>query len=234
MSSLPSQYIEFKGSNFTLLVLHLYDPRPEVIQLALEKKMRAAKNFLKNAPIVINVALLPQNTNWLALRWAVSSVGLHIVGVNGHHSDAQRMALIQSGLPLLSEGLHKKDEEKNEAVNLPAESTTKTRVINAPVRSGQQVCAPCDLVVIGNVSAGAEVIADGNIHIYGKLRGRALAGASGNTQTSIFCMVLDAELVSIAGAYWLKEHIHEKYMGKAVRLHLLDDALKIELLNPSL
>ncbi|EGY29765.1 septum site-determining protein MinC [Candidatus Regiella insecticola 5.15] len=233
MSSLPSQSIEFKGSNFTLSVLHLYDPRPEIIRQALEKKMLAAKNFFKNAPIVINVALLPQDTNWLALRQAVSSVGLHIVGVNGHDS-AQRMALIQAGLPLLSEGQHKKDEKKSEAVNFPAKSTTKTRVINAPVRSGQQVRAPCDLVVIGNVSAGAEVIADGNIHIYGKLRGRALAGASGNIQTNIFCMVLDAELVSIAGTYWLKEHVDEKYMGKAVHLHLLGDALKIELLNPNL
>lgn len=233
MSSLPSQPIKLKGSNFTLSVLHLYDPRPEVIRQALEKKMREAPGFLENAPIVINVELLPQNTNWLALRWAVHSVGLRIIGVNGY-CDAQRMKLIQAGLPLFSKGQHKKDEKKSEAVNFPAESTTKTRVINAPVRSGQQVCAPCDLVVIGNVSAGAEVIADGNIHIYGKLRGRALAGASGNIKTNIFCMVLDAELVSIAGTYWLKEHIDEKYIGKTVRLHLLGDALKIELLNTNL
>lgn len=233
MSSLPNQTVVLKNNSFTILVLHLYDSRPEIIREALEKKIREAPGFLENAPIIINVAMLPHNTNWLEIFCTVREVGFRIIGVNGY-SDNQKTKLIQVGLPLFSEGKHKKDEKKSEVLNLPLEGTIKTLVINAPVRSGQQVHASSDLVVIGNISAGAEVIANGNIHIYGKLRGRALAGASGNIQTSIFCMVLDADLLSIAGTYWLKEHIDEKYIGKAVRLHLLGESLKIDLLNPNI
>ena len=83
----------------------------------------------------------------------------------------------------------------------------------------------------GHVSAGAELIADGNIHIYGMMRGRALAGASGDKEAQIFCSHLTAELVSIAGTYWLSDNIPADYYGKAVRLRLSDAALTIEPLN---
>jgi septum site-determining protein MinC len=114
------------------------------------------------------------------------------------------------------------------ADNAPA----KTRIISTPVRSGQQIYARnCDLIVTSSVSAGAELIADGNIHVYGMMRGRALAGASGDTQCQIFCTHLAAELVSIAGQYWLSDQIPSDYVGQAVRLSLLDNALTIQPLN---
>ena len=85
---------------------------------------------------------------------------------------------------------------------VPAAAPALPMLIDTPVRGGQSIYARgCDLIITAVVNSGAEVIADGSIHIYAPLRGRALAGASGNTDARIFCMQLEAELVSIAGIY---------------------------------
>ena len=195
--------IELKGSSFTLSVVHLHNSQPEVIRQALQEKVEQAPAFLKNAPVVINVATLDGDANWKELQQAVAAAGLRVVGISGCRDERQKRAIARAGLPLLSE-----------------------------VRSGQQIYARnCDLIVTNSVSAGAELIADGNIHIYGMMRGRALAGASGDTQCQIFCTHLAAELVSIAGQYWLSDQIPSDYVGQAVRLSLLDNALTIQPLN---
>jgi septum site-determining protein MinC len=99
---------------------------------------------------------------------------------------------------------------------------------SAPVRSGQQIYAENrDLTVLTTVGAGAEVIADGSVHIYGPLRGRALAGAKGNEQARIFCREFHAELVAIAGHYKVLEEIPKELRGKAVQVWLEDQQLKI-------
>jgi len=87
------------------------------------------------------------------------------------------------------------------------------------------------LIVTNHVSAGAELIADGNIHVYGMMRGRALAGASGDRDAQIFCTNLAAELVSIAGVYWLSDQIPATFSGKAARLQLAESDLTIQPLN---
>nr|WP_221188917.1 MULTISPECIES: septum site-determining protein MinC [unclassified Pseudoxanthomonas] len=97
-----------------------------------------------------------------------------------------------------------------------------------PVRSGQQLYAENrDLTVLSTVGAGAEVIADGSIHIYGALRGRALAGAQGNTDARIFCREFHAELVAIAGHYKVMEEVPQELRGKSVQIWLDQDQLKI-------
>jgi septum site-determining protein MinC len=109
-------------------------------------------------------------------------------------------------------------------------SSAATMVINRSVRSGQQIYARnSDLVITGSVSPGAEVIADGNIHIYGQLQGRAVAGANGNADANIFCQKLAAELISIAGCYWLYEDVmkNAKGAGSNVRVFLEKDQLKL-------
>jgi septum site-determining protein MinC len=99
----------------------------------------------------------------------------------------------------------------------------------APVRSGQQVYAQGrDLTVCATVGAGAEVIADGSIHIYGALRGRALAGATGLASARIFCRDFNAELVAIAGTYKVLEEVPKHLIGKAVQIWLENDSLRIE------
>ena len=102
----------------------------------------------------------------------------------------------------------------------------------APVRSGQQVYAEnSDLTVLATVGAGAEVIADGSIHIYGALRGRALAGAQGNEKARIFCREFHAELVAVAGHYKVLEDIPKELRGKAVQVWLDQGQLRIAALD---
>jgi septum site-determining protein MinC len=101
-----------------------------------------------------------------------------------------------------------------------------------PVRSGQQVYAPGrDLTVCATVGAGAEVIADGSIHVYGALRGRALAGAAGLAGARIFCREFHAELVAVAGHYKVLEEIPKELLGKPVQIWLEHDKLRIEQLD---
>jgi len=104
-----------------------------------------------------------------------------------------------------------------------------TLFINEPVRSGQQIYAhQGDLVVTASVSAGAELLADGSIHVYGALRGRALAGIGGDTSARIFCQSLEAELVSIAGLYRVNEDVDEAVYKKPVQVYLSQGYLHLD------
>jgi septum site-determining protein MinC len=104
------------------------------------------------------------------------------------------------------------------------ESSAKTQLaltLVQPLRAGQIVYAKeRDVIALAAVNAGAELIADGNIHVYGPLRGRALAGASGNEQARIYCQKLEADLVSIAGVYVSKDQLPEDKLGKPVQIFL--------------
>lgn len=110
----------------------------------------------------------------------------------------------------------------------PRAGAGKTRLVTQPVRSGTQIYARgADLIVTAAVSPGAELMADGNIHVYGPLRGRALAGAAGDIEARIFCSRFEAELVSIAGHYLVSEQIPPGERGLPVEIALVDDRLTI-------
>ncbi|MBD9551443.1 septum site-determining protein MinC [Pantoea sp. PNT01] len=237
MSQTP---IEFKGSSFTLSVVHLHHHDPVVIRKALQDKIDQAPDFLKNAPVVLNVATLSAEVNWKQLQQAILATGLRIVGVSGCKNDALKRMISRAGLPVLAEGKESRPRAEApppvpvpEPLPVVTETVaTKTRIVNTPVRSGQQIYArDADLIITSSVSAGAELVADGNIHIYGMMRGRALAGASGDRNCQIFCTNLAAELVSIAGEYWIMDQIPQEFFGKAARLCLQDGALTIQTLN---
>ena len=103
------------------------------------------------------------------------------------------------------------------------------RVVTQPVRSGQQIyAAEGDLIIMAPVGAGAEVLAAGHIHIYGPLRGRALAGVLGDTQANVFCQSLEAELVSVAGQYKISEDLQNSCWREPARIRLRDDVLTVE------
>jgi septum site-determining protein MinC len=108
-------------------------------------------------------------------------------------------------------------------------TSSQTTVVDKPLRSGQRIYAKGDLVVLGLVSYGAEVIAEGNIHIYAPLRGRALAGVQGNHDARIFCTCLEPELISIAGIYRTTENpLPADVLGKPVQIWLEEERLMIE------
>ncbi len=235
MSQTP---IEFKGSSFTLSVVHLHHSQPEVIRQALQDKIDQAPAFLQNAPVVLNVSALNGDINWKQMQQAVIATGLRIVGVSGCKDEALKRMIARAGLPVLSEGKENRKRVETAEIEVApaapqvAEAASKTRIINTPVRSGQQIYARnADLIVTSSVSAGAELVADGNIHIYGMMRGRALAGVGGQSDSQIFCTNLAAELVSIAGEYWIMDQIPTEFFGKAARLCLKEGALTIQTLN---
>ena len=129
-------------------------------------------------------------------------------------------------------GLWEADEPAPVAAKAAATNAAPGLVQKSPVRSGQQVYADNrDLTVLSAVGAGAEVIADGSIHIYGALRGRALAGAQGNEDARIFCREFHAELVAVAGHYKVLEDIPKDLRGKAVQVWLDNGQIKLAALD---
>lgn len=224
--------IDLKGSIFTLLVLRISTICIEKISISLEKKMKQLPNFFsKNTPVVVNVSKINNSINWKNLHQVISNAGLFVIGVCCCHDNNLKKKIIRSGLPILTQGKNivnfnnLTDSIKSVYENKNLEFL-KTQVIYTPVRSGQRIYAQNrDLIIISNVSSGAEIISDGNIHIYGTIRGRVLAGASGNKESQIFCTNLFSELISIGGYYWINEQIPKEFLGKSVRIYLKDNNL---------
>ena len=106
-------------------------------------------------------------------------------------------------------------------------NAVENMLITHPIRSGQRIYAKGDLTILSLVSAGSEIMAEGNIHVYGALRGRALAGVQGNSESRIFCSALQAELVSIAGHYKINEELDTIDPHKPAQIFLKDQALII-------
>ncbi|WP_432459530.1 MULTISPECIES: septum site-determining protein MinC [unclassified Agarivorans] len=212
---MSGQEIEFKGTNFTLSVVYLGKNDLESLNNKLMEKVAQAPQFFNCAPIVVNVSEVETNFDFLQLKEVVETQDFVLVGVTGCSHNEQKIAARAAGLAVMTSGgqqVAAKPEPKQEP---PAEIVTQAptppcKVVRGQIRSGQQIYAQnTDLVIIGSVGNGAEVIADGNIHIYGALRGRAIAGASGRKDSKIFCQNLQAELISIAGTYMLHEQIGE-------------------------
>lgn len=120
------------------------------------------------------------------------------------------------------------DDRGNDAAAASAPTAqARSRIVQTPVRSGQQIYAEGgDLIVLGTVSPGAEVIADGHVHIYGALRGRAIAGARGDNSARIFCRRFEPELVACAGVYNVAERMRSELIGKPVQVWLDGDDLQ--------
>lgn len=213
--------LQLRGSLFTLSVLHLQVSDLKAIQSELRLLIRQAPKFFENAPIVIDIQALVSSDEleFPALLTLLREHSLIPVGVRGGN-EAQQQNAKNAGLALLS--ISSKTEEPQLAQRQPRresskesekptpkkidQSTANNLIITKPVRSGQQIYARGgDLIVVGTVSNGAELLADGSIHVYGALRGRALAGVNGNTSARIFCQSMDADLVSIAGRYIVNE-----------------------------
>lgn len=219
---------ELKGSLFTLTVLHLFQLDQAAIERHLAEKVKQAPSFFNNTPVVIDLEGMTEprdGVDFSGLYGLLRGYGMVPVGIRNGSPELQVAARL-AGLPVLPESRSAGNSRKPER----AEPTpVRNRIVNQPVRSGQQIYAPDgDLIVVGTISAGAEVIADGNIHIYGALRGRALAGVRGDFEARIFCQSLEAELISIAGRYRISEQLDPGDRGMAVQVHLAEDRLIIE------
>ena len=214
---------ELKGTNFTLSVLYLMDDDLDQAKSMLEERKKLAPVFFDGAPIVVDVSKLSEGIDFDVIKRMVNGAGMIMVAITGCKTQTARDAAKKVGIAVISSA---KEKAATDPQYMP------TKIVATPIRSGQQVYAKnADLVVLNHVSPGAEIIADGNIHIYGSLKGRAIAGANGDKKAYIFCQNLQAELVSVAGTYWLNESIPQYYMGNSAKVSLNTDALQIEALT---
>lgn len=227
--------IELKGSTFTLSVLHLADDDLGQITDLLEAKVAQAPQFFNFAPLVVNVEKLDVVPDFELLKELIEREDFVLVGVTGARHDDIKVAAKAAGLAVMTSGKPVIEQEAPKPEVPPQAPTlglTPTRVHQGNVRSGQQIyAAGGSLVILGSVGNGAEVIADDSIHIYGSLRGRALAGARGNQQARIYCQQLDPELVSIAGTYQLSDALPTEMVDHEVHIRLEQDKLIFEKLQ---
>lgn len=228
MVQISNTAFHLKGSMMTLTVMHLINPDPEAINKQLGRVISESPNLFRNMPVVIDLTRLkdhPPTIDFNDIIDLLREYGLIPVGVCNATDEQQQSARL-SGLGTLS-GSPKPTASKPRA-NRNAE-TIRPMVINHPVRSGQQIYAKnTDLIIQASVSNGAEILADGHIHVYGTLRGRALAGVQGDTQARIYAMSLHAELVSIAGHYKLQDGIDDYALDGPVCVRLDEEQLTLE------
>lgn len=230
---------ELKGTTFTISVLHLSDGNPARIRQLLAAKVALAPQFFNCAPLVINVERLAAIPDFEQLRELVESEDFVLVGITGAKDEAMKTAAKAAGLAVMVSGKSRKPEP--EPAPKPVEPVVAaapapepaplqaSKVHVGPVRSGQQIyAAGTSLVVLGSVSPGAEVIADDSIHVYGALRGRAIAGAKGNARARIYCQQLQAELLSIAGTFQLSDALPAGLIQEPVHIRLDNEQLRID------
>ncbi|XBC43123.1 MAG: septum site-determining protein MinC [Buchnera aphidicola (Meitanaphis flavogallis)] len=222
--------LELKGSTLKILVLHLKTNSIVLIRKELNKKIQISPNFFKNLPIIINVEQLSNLDNLDNIRKVIISFDLCIVGISGCYNDVLKNIIVKSGLPILSNNTINDTHRYQSSTDcaLSFNKYEKTKIIDFPVRSGQKIYAiNSDLIATSNVNAGAEIIADGNVHVYGNMRGRVLAGAKGDITCQIFCIRFFAELVSISGEYLLIDQFFSNFIGQSVRIYIKNKKLKI-------
>lgn len=221
-----SSAFQLKGSLFTLTVLQLLTSDFENFATQLHNLIKASPNFFKNAPVVIDLEKIQDthhNIDFTRIKAELISHGLIPVGIrNGNFAQTQNA--LSAGLGILTP--HKQEANAPNTQNAPTHHLSI--IVTQPVRSGQQVYAKlADLIVLASVSPGAELMADGNIHVYGTLRGRALAGVTGNVNARIFCHRLEAELISIAGYYKLHDDIVVPKTIQGLQVYLEDGKFMI-------
>lgn len=228
-----SPILEFKSDSFSVPVLLLFTHDLKIIEQQLKEKVDAAPEFFKNSPLIFDV----QELNKLdfpidlpALVDIIRQSNLLPVGMRGGNAKQNKEAL-KLLIPVYSAHSSNAPSDTPKQKDITPEiieSISTTTLITRPVRSGQRLYSSGDLVVLAPVSAGAEIMAEGNIHVYGTLRGRALAGVQGNTEARIFCSDLQAELISIAGNYKISDDMRDVVSKKPVQVYLQDHTLIIK------
>jgi septum site-determining protein MinC len=224
--------IQMKADLMPLTILQLNSSNISDIQLQLNNKIKQAPQYFTHAPMIIDVNTISDKNelNLTELCETLKSCKIIPVGIKGLEKKHQQNA-INHGLAIINSKTEKVIEKDEITSNNKTKSVSRPyKLISKPIRSGTQVYAKDrDLIILSSVNTGAEVIADGNIHIYGPLRGRALAGARGDTEARIFCERCDAELISIAGHYLVKENIKLPRTKKPLfQIYLNNETITIE------
>ena len=203
--------VDIKGNMYTLMSLLLHEKDIETIGNDLAERVQQAPAFFKNTPVIVDFSPVEIDVayDFNKLFKVIRQQQLLPVAVRGIGDDL-REKMQAAGVPIVELASSAAVEDKQDAPDQPSDTDgdgdnvakprSLARIVDQPVRSGQQcVSKHGDLILLSPISPSAELIANGNIHVYGTLRGRALCGVHGDTSARIFCTSLEAELVSVAG-----------------------------------
>ncbi len=241
---------ELKSAGFTLPLIRLLAVDTDALAAQLGAKVEQAPDFFRNTPVVLDLSAVAEEADGALQLPSVIGLlrgyGMIPFGVRGGNPSQQKTARAME-LAILGESRVTRDKPSAAPSSAPPRRPTPApepepepaaterppassfTMITRPIRSGQRIHAMGgDLSVVGAVSSGAELMAEGNIHVYGALRGRAMAGMNGNLEARIFCQALEAELVSVAGHYRVSENIPAELRGAAVQIFLDGQLLRIE------
>jgi septum site-determining protein MinC len=235
----PSQACyDIKSADLSLLALLLKTTDVDAVSLALKQQMAETPGFFDQDPVVVDVSALglepDQTLDLSALMGVLREHQLVPLAIKGAHEalwlKAKGLGLVDASDARIRRSVAVEGPSPPPTTPAPLEpiqtpqppASLGAMVIDKPLRSGQQVYAKGrDLIVLAMVNAGAEVIADGHIHVYGALRGKAIAGARGNTQAHIFALVMEPELISIAGVYRTSENaLPQDVLGRVAQVSL--------------
>lgn len=258
-NSLTRKPIEIKISTVVAVSVILNEAALATLEVALREMTGGTPDFFDDEFAIIDVENIAHETlDWAGLIALFKSCGLHAVAVR--NAAEEQYATIRAhdlSIDVVSKAKPELPKEVSPvALEIKAEpAVTETpvvaapaptampaalehipaMVIDTPIRAGQRVYARgCDLIITASVNNGAEVIADGSIHIYAPLRGRALAGARGNTNARIFTTTMEAELVSIAGIYQTFDAGFPKLAAnQAVQIKLVGDSIEVSSIKSS-
>lgn len=230
---------KLKGSRVTMTILELYRYDYASFNATLAATVNSAPDFFQQTPVILGLEKCAPDSfiDFIELGELCREYGLVPVAIRGG-SDEQSVSASVAGLPKLppaSESGKSRDTSPETPASIREVTievpVSANKLITTPVRSGQQIYAPGgDLIIMAPVSAGAEILADGNIHVYGPLRGRALAGVKGDTGARIFCQCLEAELISIAGHYKVNEDLQKEHWKDRIQARLEGNQLVISTL----
>lgn len=204
--------------------LIIEDTNMEQLSARLSTTLAQAPALFRQAPVVLDIGKVTHALNeaWLAEVLALAKA---------HQLIVFALAGPKAELASWCEQFHLAwldDKDRGSSNKTQKAPRLDTQVITQPVRSGQQIYARgANLLVMNQVSSGAEIIADGSIHVFGALRGRAMAGVQGLDSAEIVCQQMDADLVAIAGTYRVRDDMPEQ-SARAARIYLNDDQLMID------
>ncbi|MFC4892443.1 septum site-determining protein MinC [Pseudofrancisella aestuarii] len=224
------QAFHFKGGNYTISAININTTELKQVESLLNSKISQSKSFFHNTPFAIDIRdidTLPETTIKL-LEKIISlfkTSGMVPVGFVTNNQDL-KIKLAKAGHNIL-----KSNKTKDDLIT-PEKTKGGVKIITSPVRTGQSIeSRDGDIVITANVNNGAEIIADGNIVVYGRIGGRVIAGSSGDKDAKIICKDLKAELVSIAGKYVTLNNesipVGDQYKEGYV-VYLKDDKIHIE------
>ena len=236
-SSVPAAVYEIKSADLPLLAFQLKSADLQAVALALQAQLEESPGFFDQDPVLLDLDALPEDTplpDLSALCQLLVQHSLRPVAVKSARADALAAARA-NGLVLGDDARVRRTlpdlpvaevaAPAAPAAAMPAPALQEALVLDRPLRSGQQFYAKDrDLIVLAMVNPGAEVLADGHIHIYAPLRGKAIAGARGFTGARIFAQSMDPELISIAGVYRTSEQpLPPEVRGRAAQVALQAD-----------